>query len=84
MRVSICLAALLIGMGPAVAKECRMPDLPPGARVPIPPECKDAVRVKDSSPTQGGLKADTGFIDLGGGTKVRIGGGIRAEYGFRP
>ena len=83
MRVSICLAVLLMGTGPAVAKECRMPDLPPGAHVAIPPECRDTVRVKDSNPTQGGLKADRGFINLGGGTKVRIGGRVRAEYGFR-
>ena len=28
--------------GPALAKECRMPDLPPGVRVKLPPGCKDA------------------------------------------
>jgi hypothetical protein len=83
MKVSIGLAVLLMGTGSAVAKECRMPDLPADARVAIPPECKDAVRVKDSGSTQGGLKADRGFVDLGGGTKVRIGGRVRAEYGFR-
>jgi hypothetical protein len=83
MRVSSCLAVLLIGMSPAVAKECRMPDLPPGARVPIPAECKNMVRVKDSNPAQEDLKAHRGFIDQGGGTKVRIGGGVRAEYGVR-
>lgn len=83
MRVSICVAVLLMGMGPAVAKECRMPDLPADARVAIPPECRDAVRAKDSNPAEGALKADRGFIDLGSGTKVRIGGRVRAEYGFR-
>ena len=83
MRVSICLAVLLMGTGPAVAKECRMPDLPADVRVAIPPECKDAVRVGDSGSAQWELKADRGFIDLGGGTKVRIGGRVRAEYGFR-
>lgn len=60
-----------------------MQDLPRGAHVAVPPECKNTVRVRDWNPTQGGLKADRGFIDLGGGTKVRIGGGVRAEYGFR-
>jgi hypothetical protein len=83
MRVSICAAVLLTSMGAAVAKECRMPDLPADARVAVPPECRDAVRVKDSTPTQGGLMASKGFIDLGAGTKVRIGGRVRAEYGFR-
>ncbi len=83
MKVLIGLAVLLMGMGSAVAKECRMPDLPADVRVAIPPECKDAVRVEDSGSAQGELKADRGFIDLGGGTKVRIGGRVRAEYGFR-
>ena len=83
MKVSICAAVLFMGMGSAVAKQCRMPDLPADARIAIPPECRDAVRMKDSHPTQGELKADRGFVDLGGGTKVRIGGGVRAEYGFR-
>ena len=84
MKVSIGLAVLLMGMGSAVAKECRMPDLPADARIAVPPECKDAVRVKDSNPTRRGLEADRDFIDLGGGTKVRIGGRVPAEYGFRP
>ena len=83
MKLWMGAAVLLAGMGSAVAKECRMPDLPADVRVAIPPECKDAVRVKDSSSAQGGLKADRGFINLGGGTKVRIGGRVRAEYGFR-
>ena len=83
MKVRMAVAVLLVGMSSAVAKECRMPDLPAGARVAIPPECKDAVRVKDSDPAQGALRADNGFIDLGGGTKVRIGRRVRAEYGFR-
>ena len=83
MKVSMGLAVLLMGMGSAVAKECRMPDLPAGVRVAIPPECKNAVRVKDSGSAQGGLKADRGCIDLGSGATVRIGGRVRAEYGFQ-
>ena len=83
MRIPLCFAAVLIGIGPAVAKECRMPDLPPGVHVTIPPECRGAVRVKDANPARDGLKAERGFIDLGGGTRVRIGGAVRAEYGFR-
>ncbi len=83
MKVLIGLAVLLMGMGSAVAKECRMPDLPADALIAIPPECRDAVRVKDSDPTRRGLEANRGVIDLGGGTKVRIGGRVRAEYGFR-
>jgi len=83
MRVAICLSALLLGFGPAVAKECRMPDLPPGARVAVPPECRDRLRSKDSQADQDGLQADRGFVDLGNGTKVRVGGQIGAEFGFR-
>ena len=30
--------------GHAAAKECRMPDLPPGAQVRVPPECQGLVK----------------------------------------
>ena len=81
MRGVICLAVLAAAMGSAVAKECRMPDLPANAQVAIPPECRDSVRVKDSQAGQERLKANSGFIDLGQGTQVRIGGRVRGEMG---
>ena len=82
MRAFLCVAVLVVGTG-AVAKECRMPDLPPGARVAIPPECRDVVRARESGSAGARLKAQQGFIDLGGGTSVLIGGRVRAEMGVR-
>ncbi|NIX77734.1 hypothetical protein [Microvirga terricola] len=77
-------ALLLMGTGSAVAKECRMPDLPPGVRVQVPPECKDVVKTKS---TQGErtdyVKANQGFIDVGNGTAVKVGGRVRVDYGVR-
>lgn len=79
------LPALLIGLltlaaGSAAAKECRMPDLPPGVQVRVPPECRDVVkqRTDDSH-----VKEAPVAIDLGNGTTVRIGGRVRMETSVR-
>jgi hypothetical protein len=83
MRVPSILALSLICAGPAVAKECRMPDTP-NLRVQLPPECRDAARTGAARPQQQDrVGADAGFVDLGGGTKIKIGGRARAEVGFR-
>ncbi|MCB8821029.1 hypothetical protein [Microvirga rosea] len=68
----------------AMAKECRMPKAPPGVALQVPPECQsqDLRDAKNRAP-QEGLRRENGFIDLGGGTQVRIGGSVRAETGFR-
>lgn len=85
MRFPVFLTFLIVVASPAVAKECRMPDVPAGAHVQLPPECKATVRTRSTGvTTQDVLKADQGFIDLGNGTKVRVGGRIRAEVGVRP
>jgi hypothetical protein len=34
---------LILAAGSAAAKECRMPDLPPGVQVRVPPECQGIV-----------------------------------------
>jgi hypothetical protein len=84
MRVPSILALSLICAGPTVAKECRMPDVPPNLRVHLPPECRDAARTGAVRPQHHDrLGADAGFVDLGGGTKIRLGGRARAEVGFR-
>ncbi len=83
MRAFICVAVLVVGTG-AVAKECRMPDLPSGVQVQLPPGCKDAVRVrKTEAQRQDSLRTNQGFIDFGNGTQVRISGRVRAEFGVR-
>lgn len=81
MRLLSVTAALLISVGgPVLAKECRMPDVPPGVRAQVPSECKDrfgAARLEAGK--ENSLRANQGFIDLGNGTQVRIGGRVRAE-----
>ena len=85
MRLLSASAVLLIAAGgPALAKECRTPDLPPGVRVQLPPGCKDPIRTgRAEAERQDSLKANQGFIDLGNGTQVRIGGRVRVEAGAR-
>ncbi|WP_230532168.1 hypothetical protein [Microvirga roseola] len=80
MRAAICFAAILLGAAPALAKECRMPELPPGARASLPPGC-DKLLQKDAAEER--LRGKDGFIDLGNGTSVRIGGRVRVEVGTR-
>ncbi len=85
MRISVGLAMLMIGASPVLAKECRMPDVPPGLQVQLPPGCKEPMRSNERAASkQDSLRADQGFIDLGNGTTVRVGGRIRAEVGARP
>lgn len=79
---SFIAAFALVAAVPAAAKECRMPDVPPGVRVQLPHGCDrfdKAAAAKASE--QGVAKGEAGFIDLGNGTKVRIGGRVRAEMG---
>ena len=85
MRLPIILSLLFMGIGgPVLAKECRMPDLPPGMKVRLPPGCDEPLPAKRSkSEGRDSLNANNGFIDLGNGTQVRIGGRVRAETGFR-
>ncbi|WP_114946806.1 hypothetical protein [Microvirga calopogonii] len=57
-----------------------MPDVPPGVQVQVPPECRDRPQDRRAqAERQNSLKANQGFIDLGNGTQVRVGGGVRAE-----
>jgi hypothetical protein len=51
-------------------------DLPEGAHLPPQPGCSG----RDRAPRRG--RGD-GFVDLGNGTSVRIGGRAAAEYGVR-
>ncbi|MBA1157496.1 hypothetical protein [Microvirga mediterraneensis] len=81
MRFPIVTAALLVCAGaPALAKECRMPNVPPGVQVHVPPECRDRFQERRAQvERQDSLKTSQGFIDLGNGTQVRVGGRVRAE-----
>ena len=84
MKLPIILSLLLIASaGSALAKDCRTPHLPPGMEVRLPPGCEEPLPTSRSkAERRDGLRAEQGFIDLGNGTKVRISGRVRAEYGF--
>jgi hypothetical protein len=85
MRLPIILSLLLIASaGPALAKECRTPHLPPGMEIRLPPGCEEPLPAgRSKAERRDGLRAEQGFIDLGNGTQVRITGRVRSEYGIR-
>ncbi len=75
---------LLAAGGSALAKECRMPDVPPGVRVQLPPGCDNPVRTgRPDSEKLNDAKGNQGFIDLGNGTRIRVNGRVRTEFGVR-
>jgi hypothetical protein len=84
VRIGIAAGLLLACIQPGSAKDCRIPDAPPGVRVQLPPGCEAA---KAPPTTKGGQQPartgrEPGFVDLGNGTEVRIGGGVRADTVF--
>jgi len=84
MRLTIAFAVLLAAAGPAFAKDCRIPEAAPGIRAQLPPECRNAVQAgRGEAARREALPANQGFIDLGNGTQVRIGGRVRVEAGAR-
>lgn len=79
------LAALLVAAAPAAAGE-RAPrprlcpqDAPPGVRLPDRPECREA----EARGVRAAERPAPGFIDLGSGMQVRIGGRAAFEAGTR-
>jgi hypothetical protein len=59
-----------------------MPDVPPGVRVQLPPECKEAAKRDTTRPSErNAVRSEQGFVDLGNGTQIRIGGRVRGELG---
>jgi hypothetical protein len=83
MRLSvlaISLLAALVAAHPGAARDCRPLEAPPGVRLPERTGCKppDSARGDTkSAPAKTGRVP--GFIDLGNGTQVRIGGEVDVE-----
>ena len=74
---ALLLAVLLLAAGPAAA-ECRPGDLQPEAKGERAAACREeASRRLDDQRLRAG--SQPGFIDLGNGTEVRIGGRARVE-----
>jgi hypothetical protein len=85
MKLLIGLSLFFLALGgSALAKECRIPDVPPGVRLHLPPECEASVRrgaYKGDKPNH--VRGNEGFTDLGNGTQIRVNGRVRAEVGVR-
>ena len=81
MRFRSVAAVILIAMGtPALAKECRMPDPAPGVRPELPPGCRARLEGREARAERpDSLNGNQGFVNLGNGTQVRIGGRVRTE-----
>ena len=80
-RLTILASFLFVLAGPALAKECRIPDPKPGQAIQVPDACKDVLRPKNQRVDA--LRGDRSAIDLGSGTTLRIGGRVRAETGWK-
>ena len=75
---------LVVGSVPAGARDCRPADAPPGVRAPLRPGCEPAKTREIRQPDRDSVRAgrDPGFVDLGNGTTVRIGGRVRVDTVF--
>ena len=78
--LSLLVLAGLLATHPGAARDCRPDEAPPGVRLPERTGCKppDAARA-DSKPAPAKTGRAPGFIDLGNGTQVRIGGEVGVE-----
>lgn len=82
-RLSIALCFCLLSAA-ALAEDCRRPEPPPGVRIPEVADCKPSrpvAKPNRDEPLRAGREA--GFMDLGNGTQVRIGGRVRVDIGNR-
>lgn len=84
-RIALVGACLALGAGPSVAKDCRVPEAPPGVRVQPPVGCEPTGRDVRKAGTGAAMRSasEPGLIDLGNGTQVRVGGRVRVEAGTR-
>jgi hypothetical protein len=84
LRLAIALVLPALSATAAAARDCRPPpDAPPGVRVPPPPGC--LASPPPQAPRGDALRAgrQDGFVDLGGGSSVRIGGRVRVDAAGR-
>jgi hypothetical protein len=78
------IAGLALFADPASARECRASETIPGVRGALQQGCKpkavSAPRPQDEA-LRGGR--NPGFVDLGNGVEIRIGGRVRADAVLR-
>jgi hypothetical protein len=73
------LAVAAMSPGHAAAKDCRVPHVAAKYAVKPPSGCDLPARSDEAVK----LKQQNGFVDLGNGTQVRIGGRVRMDTGIR-
>jgi hypothetical protein len=81
-RSLVAVVALVGAASVAEGRDCRVPEAPPGIRVQAPVGCEARVPPPARRPKpDAGLKASRqpGFIDLGNGSQLRIGGRVRVD-----
>ena len=81
MRISLLAAAAVVASCPALARDCRPAEAPPGVRVPDKVGCKSQPAARKADVRPSGVRSGRrpGWIDLGNGTEVRISGSVGVE-----
>ncbi len=79
--LSLATILLLAAALPAAARDCRVPEAPPGVRVPPRPGCptSEAKPARPADPQATRTGRNPGAILLENGTEIRIGGRVRFE-----
>ncbi len=82
--LSLAVLASIVAAHPGAARDCRPAEAPPGVRVPERAGCKPPQAARaDAKPAPARTGRAPGFIDLGNGTQVRIGGEVGVEVQSR-
>ncbi len=76
------LVAVVALAQPSAAKDCRAAEAPPGVRMPERAGCKPPGK-RDPVKPEAKTGRSPGFIDLGGGAELRIGGSVDMEVRHR-
>ncbi len=75
-------AAAVAAASAAAAKECKPPaDAPPGVRAPPAPGCAAGAAAKPFAEEAARAGKEPGFVDLGNGSSLRVGGRVRVDVG---
>lgn len=81
--VLLCACLLLPVTEPALAESCHAPERPARRTVTRRTPCPPAERPVPYDPDRARAGRTSGFIDLGGGMEIRIGGRARLDYDVR-
>lgn len=82
MRLAVAALLLVPAAGGALAAPCPPGEGPRGKRTGRP-ACEGAEKLRPYDPDAARAGRSPGFIDLGHGTEVRIGGRVRMDYDAR-